>query len=156
MAILRVCVAAIAVAAVRAQTLADARDLEEAKKAFDSRRTLKPLPCDIRAVQPSPDYRLRLHAGYRIEVPLSQLRGSGHELQVYLRVVPDGHDAVYFTSATKLPDVPKTNAAGELKGDFVVGEGNYGVEVVVQSNSSGVCRNKWRIQAKRNGAIQEL
>src|SRR5215471_7342812 len=150
------CVAAIAAAALQAQSLADASDVARIRKVFDSVAAAQPLRCEIHSLKPALDYSFRFQTGYRIDVPLAQYRGEGHELRVLVRVIPEGRDAVYLSSTAKLPDVPQTNMDGEFAGKFVVGEGSYGVEVLVQDDSQRVCQAQWRIQAKRSGSTRDL
>src|SRR5262245_11509899 len=150
------CVAAIAAAALQAQSLADASDVARMRQAFDSAAAAQPLRCEIHLLKPALDYSFRFQTGYRIEVPLAQYRGEGHELRVVVRVIPEGREAVYLSSTARLPDVPKTNQDGEFAGKFVVGEGSYAVEVLVQDDSQRLCQSHWLIQAKRSGSARDL
>src|SRR5215831_19236067 len=150
------CVAAIAAAALQAQSLADASDVARMRQAFDSAAASQPLRCEIHSLRPALDYSFRFQTGYRIDVPLAQYRGEGHELRILVRVIPEGREAVYLSSTARLPEVPQTNLDGEFAGKFVVGEGSYGVEVLVQDDSQRVCQAQWRIQAKRSGSTRDL
>jgi hypothetical protein len=154
---LRLCLAAtITVASLRAQSLADPREIAGIRNAFDSAGALQPLRCDIHPVQPSLNFQFRFGTGYVISMPLNQYRGSGHRLQVLARVTPDGREAAYLSQTAKLPDVPDTKLDGEFRGGFVVGEGEYDVALLVQDEAGRGCQSKWHIRAKRNGAEREL
>jgi hypothetical protein len=126
------------------------------RKAFDSAGAAEPLRCEIRALKPALDFSFRFQTGYRITVPLGQYRGAGHELQVIVRVIPEGREAVYLASTARLPEVPETNLDGEFGGRFVVGDGTYGVEVLVQDDQHRACQAKWHIEAKRGGSERDL
>src|SRR6185369_2488383 len=69
---------------------------------------------------------------------------------------PEGLKPVYLQVEGTLPEVPETKLEGEIEGRFVVGEGAYRVEVLVQDDAGRVCRNSWQIQARRAGSEREL
>jgi hypothetical protein len=112
--------------------------------------------CDIGPVRPALNFGLRFQTGYKIDIPLNQFWGTGHKLNILVRVTPDGREPTYLSNIETLPDVPVTKVDGEILGKFVVGEGSFGVDALVEDDSQRVCRGKWRLQAKLSGSEREL
>ncbi|SPE34031.1 conserved hypothetical protein [Candidatus Sulfopaludibacter sp. SbA3] len=149
-------VAVVAVWAAAAQTLVEPERLAAAREAFQTAGKSPQLRCEIKPVRPALNYGFRFQTGYVIDVPLNQFQGSGHDLTVFLQVVPDSREATYLSSQQALPEVPATALDGEFTGRFVVGEGNYAVDALVQDDLGRACYSKWRIQARRTGREREL
>src|SRR5579871_529839 len=143
-------------AAAYAQTIVDPGRIAEIQRSFDSAVRAQSFRCRIDPVRPAIDYALRFRTGYLVDFPLLQFTGSGHRLHTLLRVLPDGQKPVYLETTGELPAAPATRMDAEMAGTFVVGEGVYDVEALVEDESQRVCRNRWRIQAKRNGSEREL
>jgi hypothetical protein len=139
-----------------AQSLIEAGRIAEVRQAFASPDTSARLHCSFTPERPALHYDLQFHTGYSIGIPLGQFSGSGREVTVLLRVTPEGGDSVYLGRTEGLPKVPAGKFEGELVGDFVVGEGAYGVDSLVRDESSVLCSGKWRLQAKRAGGEREL
>jgi len=112
--------------------------------------------CSIGPLHPALNFGLRFQTGYKIDIPLNQFRGTGHKLNILVRVTPDGREPTYLSNIGTLPDVPVTKVDGEILGRFVVGEGTFGVEALVEDDSQRICRGKWRIQTKLSGSEREL
>jgi len=143
-------------AAAAAQSLVEREHIAGARKAFESAATAPQLRCGISGIRPALNFGFRFQTGYTIDVPLSQFRGSGHALNTLVRVTPEGREPSYLTSTESLPAVPETKLDGEVAGTFVVGDGAYGVEALVEDDLHRVCRGKWRIQTKRSGSERDL
>jgi hypothetical protein len=139
-----------------AQSLIDPELIADARKTFEEATTAKLLHCGISPVRPALNFSLRFQTGYVIDVLLDQFRGSGHELKVLVRVIPEGGQPSLLVSTEKLPEAPQTKADGEIAGMFVVGEGAYRVEALVQDDLHRICQGNWRIQAKRSGSERDL
>src|ERR1019366_1512565 len=75
---------------------------------------------------------------------------------VYARVTPEGRGPVYMTKTEALPEVPETKVDALTGGAFVVGEGAYGLEVLVEDDLYRNCRGSWQIQARRWGSERQL
>jgi len=149
-------VALVAWMAAPGQVLLSPDQVDQARKAFAGAAVAARLRCEISPVQPALNYSLRLQTGYVLDVPLAQLRGSGHGLRVLVRVTPEGGKAVYLGSDEGLPEIPEATGDGEFTGTFWVGEGTYGVEALVEDEANRACSSKWRIQAKLTGREREL
>jgi hypothetical protein len=131
------------------------------RNAFDSAASAPQLRCEINATRPALNFSLRFQTGYVIDVPLVQFRGPGHGLRVFIRVTPEGLRPAYLVSTQNLPDVPASNVPatkvdGEMVGTFVVGEGAYDIEALVEDDLHRACHRQWRIQARRSGSEREL
>ena len=144
-------------AAASAQTPIDAEHLAEARSSFETAGAAR-LRCEMSSVKPALDFRLRFQTGYAIDFPLAQFRGSGHSLNVILRVTPEGGKPVYLGKSEALQGVPEADlkVEGELTGNFFVGEGAYAVDALVKDEAGRVCSAKWRIQARRTGGERDL
>jgi hypothetical protein len=138
------------------QSLVAPAQIADAQEAFEAAAIAKPLRCEITAVRPALDFSLRFQTGYLIDVPFNQFRGFGHELTVFVRVTSEGGDPRFLVRTGKLPEVPDTKLQAEIAGKFVVGEGVYRIEVLLEDDLHRVCRNNWRIQVKRSGSERDL
>ncbi len=139
-----------------AQLLAEPDDVDAIRQAFDTAASATRLRCKVHPVQPELTYAFRFQAGYTVDVPLNQYRGSGHGFTTYLRVTPEGKDPTYLSKMEALPVVPDTRAEAELAGNFATGEGAYRVELLLQDDRHRVCRGAWPIQAKLSTAEHQL
>ena len=139
-----------------AQSLIEPGGLAAARSAFEQAPARTPMRCNIGPVHPALNFGLRFQTGYKIDIPLNQFRGMGHKLNILVRVTPDGREPAYLSNIGTLPDVPVTKVDGEILGRFVVGEGTFGVEALVEDDSQRICRGKWRIQTKLSGSEREL
>jgi hypothetical protein len=138
--------------------------------AFDTATAAPKLRCEVHPVQPALNFAFRYPTGYTAEVPLSQFRGGKHRLTTYIRVTPDGQNPLYMASVDALPVEPASNRAStdpgvdaavpkvsaQSRGTFVVGEGAYFVEVMIQDDLQRNCRSTWHIQTRRSGSERLL
>ena len=132
------------------QSLVDESHIASARDAFAS-NAAPSMHCSVKPVQPALDFSFRFHAGYTIEVRLSEFQEAKH-LDVLLRVTPEGGDPVYLVSGTDVPAQEKTKGTLEISGEFLVGEGAYRVAVLMTDNShADLCRAEWQIEAKPEG-----
>jgi hypothetical protein len=138
------------------QSLVVPDQIADAKKVFETAATARPLRCEITPVRPALDFGLRFQTGYLIDVPFNQFRGLGHELTVFVRVTSEGGEPRFLVRTGKLPEVPDTKLEAEIAGKFVVGEGVYRIEVLLEDDLHRVCRNNSRIQVKRSGSERDL
>lgn len=143
-------------AALPAQSLVSPELAGDRQRAFDAAAGASQLRCRIDPVRPALDYALRFRTGYSIEFPMSQFEGAGHSLTTFVRVTPEGQKPLFLENSGTLQEVPVTKIDGQVGGTFVVGEGNYDVEVLAQDDAHRVCHSQWRIQAKRLGNEREL
>ena len=138
------------------QSFVQPEEIAAARKAFDSSETTPPLRCDFSAVHPALDFSFRFQTGYVVDIPFSQFGGPGHNLEVLLRVTPEGREPSYLATTGALPAVAATKIDAEVTGTFVMGEGAYGIEALVRDDQGRACLGKWRIQAKLSGSERDL
>jgi hypothetical protein len=138
--------------------------------AFDAAAAAPKLRCEVHPVQPALNFAFRYPTGYLAEVPLTQFRGGKHRLITYIRVTPDGQNPVYLASVDALPEPPASDrlptdsgdavamprVSAQSRGNFVVGEGAYFVEVLIQDDRQRNCRSAWHIQTRRTGSERLL
>ena len=139
-----------------AQSLIEPEHLAAAKSAFDSASHASHLRCGAHPIQPALTYGLQLQTGYQIGVPMDQFARPGHSLNLFLRVTPENREPVYLGMSGLVPEVSPAGSEADLHGRFVVGEGPYSVEALVQDDDGRSCYNQWRIQAKRTGSERDL
>ncbi len=138
------------------QSLVEAERIPAERRLFEAASTAAQLRCDLNPVRPALTFGFRFQAGYTASVPLAQLRGSGHNLTVHARVTPEGREPVYLTKTEALPEVPESKADVVTSGTFVVGEGTYGLEVLLEDELHRNCRGSWQVQARRWGSERQL
>jgi hypothetical protein len=138
------------------QSLVAMDSVEAIRKDFDSSAPLVALRCHLQATYPELDYGLQFRAGYTLDVPMDQFKEIEPDLHTYLRVTPRGLKPVYLENADHLIGSALSVGNGESKGKFVVGEGQYDIEVLVKDHQQRVCRDKWSIHAKRYGSERRL
>ncbi len=146
---------ALAASAV-GQSLVEPERIPAVREFFATAASAPPLRCEINPVRPSLNFGFRFQAGYTVDVPFAQFHGSGHDLTAYARVTPEGREPVYMMKTEALPEAPETDVDVVTVGAFVVGEGAYGLEVLVEDDLHRNCRGSWQIQARRWGSERQL
>jgi hypothetical protein len=131
-----------------AQTVIDPGRLPAEVTGFDPNAVHLPLPCSVDRIQPSLDFGSRFETGYVLSVPLHVYHGSGHRWDLVFRVTPEGGRPVYFLDPVAVPAIPQSDAVGEVRGFFLVGEGHYDVKWSLVDDQGRVCRKEWTLDAK--------
>lgn len=142
--------------ALLAQSLADPAHLDTIRKAFDFPQPGATLDCQFTPVRPALDFSFRFQAGYAMHTPLSQFRGKSRGWTVLLKVTPEAGEPTFLVHKFRLPDVPDTRLLSEMSGGFLVGEGKYRVQAMVDDDRHRVCRAQWSIEAKLSSAERKL
>jgi hypothetical protein len=133
----------------RAQVVVNPERLPERLRHFEWRPDDEPLKCSVSAIRPALNYGFRFQAGFVVKVPMEQYRGKGHRWTIVMRVTPEAGTPVYFVNRYALPDVPKTTVDIEVGGGFMLGEGKYRVAWKMVDDTGRVCRDDWKLDAKR-------
>jgi hypothetical protein len=111
----------------------------------------KDLPCNVTPVKPQIGFDLRFHSGYEITVPLKELVGSENMLTIVFRAAPANQrdQYSYFVQHIHVPAI-EDDAKGDayLQGGFVVGEGNYHIDLLMRDRSERVCSFYWDSEAE--------
>ena len=120
------------------------------ERLFASAATLPEFKCGFKPVAPALTYGLHFDAGYQLQFPLNQFQGTGHGLDVLLRVTPQSGAAKlhYFENHYDMPPVPDTDATGEVKAHFPLPPGRYRVESLAWDETPRVCRGEWSVEIK--------
>jgi hypothetical protein len=129
--------------------------VDTARAKLDGGGAAKDLRCDFTSVRPELTYGLWFHAGYRVEIPINQFSGGAFGVKVVVRVTPQGGRPTYLTTSVQ-KTVPSTVVAAQLSGGFMIGEGSYRVEVLVEDDAQRTCIDRRQIQVKRRGVEREL
>ncbi len=64
---------------------------------FEAAPANSTLRCEIAPMSAALNYGFQFQAVYKIQIPLTQFSGTGHTLNTYTRVTPEGRPAVYLT-----------------------------------------------------------
>src|ERR1035441_5138049 len=62
------------------QTLVEPERIPPVKRVFDAAPG-PPLRCEVHPMPPTLDFSFRFSTGYMVDIPLAQVRGSGHALK---------------------------------------------------------------------------
>ncbi|HTP86921.1 MAG TPA: hypothetical protein VMJ34_08235 [Bryobacteraceae bacterium] len=108
------------------------------------------LPCTVMPQKVQLGFDLRLHAGYDVSLPLSDLAGGDNTLTVVFRVIPAAHknEPVYFQQRVHVPYIDeKARGDATISGAFDVGEGDYHVDWLMRDRAERVCASSWDTSA---------
>lgn len=110
----------------------------------------KDLPCNVTQRKPELGFDLRFHTGFDVDVPLSELTGSGELLTVVFRVIPQDGDkrpANFVQHFTVPPIEDEAKGSALLQGVIDLGEGNYHVDWLMRDRQERVCATSWDVEA---------
>ena len=144
------------VAGATAQTLIGPGREAAARAAFESAAGADRLRCEFQPHFPALDYSLRFQTGFLVDIPLKELNYRNHDLNVFLRVTPQGRPPVYLATSASIRNTEGIKGDVQLTSRFVVGEGNYAVEALVADEEPRVCFSQWRIEAQLSPNEREL
>jgi hypothetical protein len=152
---LLICV--LAVPQVKGQEPLSAADSERVGRFLDSNHSPDLLHCSIQPQKPMLDYAFRFDVGYIVTCSLSRFGGRASRIFVFARVTPEGGKPLAFREAFLLPEATAETKSRNLKqdvqmsGGFVVGEGEYQVEVLVlDQETRQTSRKRWRARVARS------
>jgi hypothetical protein len=63
---------------------------------------------------------------------------------------------VWLLAQARIPPVPDTRAKAELSGSYLVGEGEYRVQMMLIDNQNRTCVDGWNIKAKLNDTVRDV
>jgi len=117
---------------------------------LESQESRKDLPCVVTPTKPSLGFDLKFHSGYEVSIPLKELAGSGNQLTMIFRVIPEARpdEPVFLSQRVSVPEID-ADARGDayLQGTFLVGEGKYHVDWLMRDRAEAVCSSNWQIEA---------
>ena len=117
-------------------------------------RARNDLPCSVKPISPELGFDLGYHAGYEVRLPLKGLSGSGNSLTAIFRVTPrtGSEGPVYFQQKWSVPSIEKdARGSAELRGGFVLGEGQYLVEWLMRDRAERFCTARWQVSVEPRG-----
>lgn len=110
----------------------------------------KDLPCNVTQRKPELGFDLRFHTGFDVDIPLSELSGSGELLTVIFRVIPknaDKNPANFVQHFTVPPIDDDAKGSALLQGVIDLGEGSYHVDWMMRDREERVCSTNWDVDA---------
>jgi hypothetical protein len=126
---------------------------------LEAQEVRKDLPCTVNPVKPVIGFDLRFHSGFDVNVPLRELAGTGNQLTIIFRVVPETHkdDPVYFVQHVRVPEIDE-DARGDanLSGVFDLGEGKYHVDWLMRDRAERVCSFYWDSEAALSSKDRQI
>ena len=125
---------------------------------FDRTAGETPLACEVMPIRPALNFGFRFQAGYVMRVPLSQLAGAGHRLNVLVEITPraGNRQPVYLGTRFALPQIPATRMSASIGGGYLLGEGRYRVRWLLFDKRRRVCRKEWDMEARRGRAERKI
>jgi hypothetical protein len=137
--------------AASAQTPVDSKNTEAVDRVFSPTTSTDPvLKCEVTPIKPALDFSLRVHAGYALKIPQYQFPGTGHGIDVFLRVRSDAEEgrALYFHDHYDLSPVLDPTFEDEIDGRFVAPPGKYTVALAAKDGAGRRCRDDWHVEIK--------
>jgi hypothetical protein len=117
---------------------------------LEAGETRRDIPCTVTDRKAELGFDLRFHSGFEVNVPLSELAGTGEVLTVVFRIYPreaPGHSS-YFVQHFNVPPI-EADAKGDatLQGGIDLGEGAYHVDWLMRDRSEHLCSSSWDTDA---------
>ncbi len=108
------------------------------------------LSCQVSPTRPELDYDFTFRTGYRVDVPMEELRNAGNQLSILFRVTPGqtGSNPIYMFQRVQVSSRKALTGVGSIQGDFSVGLGDYHVDWMLTDGESRVCFVRWDFQTK--------
>jgi hypothetical protein len=154
-----VCVFAAFTALVSAQSLLTGDKAATVDRALAQGVKGDALKCSVKPIYPFLDFAFRFDAGFIISCPVKEFGGQESSMIAYLRITPQGRPPVVLARGYRLPAIPPSLAQKiqlkhlktefETSGAFVLGEGQFAVDLLLVDNRSRVYHKRWEMEAKR-------
>jgi hypothetical protein len=138
--------------ALLARSLAYPAHIDTIRKAFDSPQAGELLDCQFMPVRPALDFSFRFQTGNVMRTPLSQFHGKGRGLDRAVAGEAGGLRTHFSGAYLPFARLSDTRLLSEVAGGFLVGEGRYRVQAVMDDDRHRVCRAQWSIEAKLDSA----
>jgi hypothetical protein len=139
------------------QLMVDPERASELQLIFDTAPAVSTLRCEISPMSAALNYAFQFQVVYQVQIPLTEFGEPGHTLTTYTRVTPEGRPPVYLAKANeRVPETRAPRTYTDGVGAFVVGEGTYRADVLVQDDTDRTCRATWQVKAHRAGSETQL
>ena len=139
-----------------AQMVIDPAGMPAAFRSFKMPEGGGRLQCHIQPVRPTLNLGFRFQTGYRIELPLKQFGGESRKIGIVLRVTPQKseREPVWLASKIRLPAAPDKKAVADWSGGYIVGEGEYRVDMLIADDHDKVCMSNWTMHARMSETVR--
>jgi hypothetical protein len=117
----------------------------------------KRLDCEIERVRPFLDFTFRFEAGFVVRCPVRIFDGNATEVVAYARITSATGESIILGDRFTTPAIPedlrartnirRLNNFFEMSGGFLLGEGDYTVEMLVADNRERFTRTRWKLKA---------
>ena len=145
---------------VEAQTLLTPENAQVVSQALDGGVKGDRLDCRIEPMPPFLDFTFRFESGYTVQCPVALFGGKENTIISFVRVTPQGGNAVLFGEKYGIPAIPpelasrvnlrKVRSNFEVSGVFLAGEGRYTVEVVIGDAQGRFVKKQWHANVRKN------
>jgi hypothetical protein len=141
-----------------AQSVVNPARLPDRWKSFEKPEKDARIRCRVNSIRPQLNFGFRFQTGYSVEVPMKQYSGAAHKWAVVVRVTPQAkeREPVWLLSQLRVPEVPDTKATAAVSGSYLVGEGEYRVDLLLVDEQNRACTDGWRIRAKMNNTVRDV
>jgi hypothetical protein len=103
------------------------------------------------------NFGFRFQAGFVVRFPARQLAGPPGTLHVVVRVAPADGRRVYYQRLIEYRNVPpRTDYRPGVGGGWVLGEGDYRVDLAMIDSRERACRAHWKIHVRRSHAERRM
>ncbi|HSU30238.1 MAG TPA: hypothetical protein VLJ11_03300 [Bryobacteraceae bacterium] len=154
-----VCVFAVFTALVSAQSLLSGDMAAKVDRALAQGIRGDVLKCSVKPIRPFLDFAFRFNAGFVASCPVKEFGGQESSLIAYLRITPQGRPPVVLAQGYRLPAIPpplakhmevkRLKTEFETSGAFVLGEGQFTVDLLLVDNRSRIYQKQWAMEARR-------
>lgn len=144
---------------VAAALIAQAQSIvpaDSARAPFDDPPPSAPLHCQFTTTPPALNYALRFQTALGVSLPLTELRGAGHQWSILLRVTPAKSAPVYLSLDDPKPETLENNTTAKFEASFALGEGSYEAAALLRDGGNTVCQHTWNIHPVADPAIRGL
>jgi hypothetical protein len=132
--------------------------IEHVNRLFDARGARGALKGQARPGGPVLDFNLQYETAFVLSPDLGHLT-PGQKLAVFLRVTPEERAPVLLFLAFEVPasptaskDMPQDRLPFTVRGDFSVGEGRYGVELLLVDAKDRTFYEHWKLDTGKHNS----
>jgi hypothetical protein len=127
--------------------------------AFESHEPRHDLQCVVTAPKPELGFDFLFHTGYDVRVPIHELTGSGNELTVIFRVIPQDQadKPSYGMQKVAVPPIAEAGGGeGRFYGTFALGEGKYHIDWLLRDRLDRACSMSWDLETRVDSKDSQL
>ncbi|MCL4782034.1 MAG: acetyltransferase [Bryobacterales bacterium] len=114
------------------------------------------LRCKVERSDAVLGFDMNFHAGYHVDLPLSEVGSGDNILSVLFRVYPvdQPREKRYFSQRFRVPDFPEVaedetvKGSAYLEGSVLAGPGKYKVDWLMRDRRERVCASSWTFEVQ--------